>query len=172
MTVISPLRPDEIGAVAALERDIEGEMAAGPATLAARREMFPEGFLAARDGTGEIIGYLETCLWDLERPEYGSGPEFFRQRHHAAGAVLYIIFVGVEAAHRRRGVGSELLAAAISLAAGRAVHAVCRDEHLEFYRRAGFIRRSALPGFLPHGEFHLMEYPSLPGPGENSGQEK
>jgi len=156
---ISPVRADELAEIFFLERAIEPLSGASLETLQARQRMFGAGFLAARK-KGRIIGYIETCLWDLTVPEFAPQTDFFTSRHSSYGQILYIIFMGVEQNFRRHGAGSALLAAAIDLAhecGAREVQAVTHHHLLPLYSKMGFTMVQKMPNFLPNStDFYLM----------------
>ncbi len=158
---ISPVRADELAEIFFLERAIEGQVGASLETLQARQRMFGTGFLAARK-KGRIIGYIETCLWNLTIPGFEPRSDFFVSRHSSYGKILYIIFMGVEQNFRRHGAGSALLAAVIDVAhecGVKEVQAVTHHHLLSLYTKRGFTKVQKMPNFLPHSaDFYLMRY--------------
>lgn len=157
---IRAVQPEDLPAIVALERRLEGESAAELQTLRVRQRMFPAGFLAAWKEEN-LLGYIETCQWGKQIPEFDADPEFFRRFHQERAAILYVIFIGVQPWAQRQGVGRRLLAAAQGLAVSQAaqrVHAVARRGMARFYLGAGFQLRRPLPEFWGGGDFHLMEW--------------
>lgn len=152
----------DISQIHFLESAIEGPDAASPQTLLSRLAMFNDGFLVAKRDA-RVIGYIETCLWNLDTPEFKADPDFFASQHTKEGAILYVIFVGVEERQRRHGVGS-LLVSEVFKKVGRdfpvsRMQAVSRDLFVPFYKNLGFSAVKQLPGFLPDGQqYTLMEY--------------
>ncbi len=149
---VSSVREDELFKIFSLEQSMEGESAASLETLQVRQQMFGAGFLAARKDD-RIIGYLESCLWNVEIPEFQPYPGYFANRHCAHGKTLYIIFMGVDCDFRRQGVASTLLQA-VAMAAynsgAERVHAVTFAHLLPLYIKMGFKEVQAMPHFLPN----------------------
>lgn len=162
MVQITPAQEKDISQIAFLENFIEGSDAASRQTLLARLQMFREGFLAAKI-KDRVVGYIETCLWHRETPEFQADPNFFLTSHAPDGGVIYIIFVGVEERQRRHGIGSQLVREVIDTVGCKfpatRVHAVSRDPLVAFYKNLGFSEVKKLPGFLPDQQnYSLMEY--------------
>ncbi|NOX25725.1 MAG: GNAT family N-acetyltransferase [Deltaproteobacteria bacterium] len=158
---ISPAGADDLAKIFFLEQAIEGNSAASLETLRNRRQMFGPGFLAAREDD-HIVGYVESCLWDLSVPEFDSRADFFACHHRSGGKVLYIIFLGVEQNSRRQGVGSTLLGSVMAVARKHGVHkiqVVSRQHLISLYSGQGFTTVQKIPGFLPGADdFYLLEY--------------
>nr|MBF0223328.1 GNAT family N-acetyltransferase [Desulfobulbaceae bacterium] len=159
---ITPAQEEDISQIVFLENFIEGRDAASRQTLLARLQMFSEGFLVAKI-KGRVAGYIETCIWHRETPQFQADPNFFLTEHALDGAIIYIIFVGVEERQRRHGIGSHLIREVIETIGGKfpanRVHAVSRDPILPFYRNLGFSTVKRLPGFLPDKQMYsLMEF--------------
>jgi ribosomal protein S18 acetylase RimI-like enzyme len=162
MFKITPASAADISQIHFLESAIEGPGAASPRTLIARLAMFNEGFLVARRDA-KVIGYIETCRWQRETPEFRTDPDFFANEHTGAGSILYIIFLAVEERQRRYGVGSQLVREVIKRVGVEfpvsRVQVVSRDPLLPFYQNLGFSALQQLPGFLPDGQqYTLLEY--------------
>lgn len=156
---ILPVKAEKLGQIAFLENAIEGVDAASLKTLSSRLHMFPEGFRAACEGD-KIVGYIESCLWNVDPPKFEPQVDFFFQHHNSQGRILYIIFVGVTQEYRRKGIGSMLIKSLLNIAeefGAHKIHAVCREDLRPFYDSMGFVARQRLPGFLPVGTFTLME---------------
>lgn len=154
-------RLQDIDPVAELERKIEKENAATKETLLARFNMFPQGFYVAEEG-GNIVGYVESCLWDKKDFKTFDEIRDFPKHHKSNGKTLYVIFLGVAENHRRKGVGSGLTRTLRRYASGRQlerVQLVAGEGFLvDFYKRLGFGIVRQLPHFLPYSSGALMEY--------------
>ncbi|HFQ80538.1 MAG TPA: GNAT family N-acetyltransferase [Desulfobacterales bacterium] len=162
---IAPASYADLEEIYQLESEIEGPDGADLVSLMARWRMFGAGFLTARQG-GQLLGYIETCLWDCQLPHFEARPDFFTSRHRLGAANLYIIFLGVAADYRRQGVASSLLAAVSRVGwryGARRLQAVSRSHIVPLYEAAGFLPVAAMPGFLPEPgtDFMLMERPFL-----------
>lgn len=159
--MIRAVTPADLPTIAGLEEQLEGAAAADLATLAARQRIFPAGFLAGWQD-GQLLGYIETCRWEKQIPEFKAESDFFGRCHQPQGEILYVIFVGVQPRAQRQGVGRRLLAAVQRLAVAedaQQVHAVARESLAGFYLGAGFQPRLPLPGFWGEGAFQLMVWP-------------
>ena len=93
------------------------------------REDAPDGWrsLVAADGAGRIVGHLLMTPCPVEDDD-----------GMLVGTVLAIGPVAVDPAVQARGVGSALIAAAMSLAVARAVPALVLLGHPSYYPRFGF----------------------------------
>ncbi len=158
---ISPAKSYELPEVYALEQAIEGEDAATMDTLVSRHRMFNDGFLLARKN-GAILGYIQSCLWNLNRPEFNSQADFFTRHHRLDAKNLYIIFLGVAPDQRRKGVASALLYAIQIVAESYSVagiQAVSRYDLIPMYKKNGFVEEDEIPGFLPgESNFSVMKF--------------
>ncbi len=162
---ISPASYEDVAEIYRLEAEIEGDDGADFATLTARWQMFGAGFLTARQD-GRLAGYIESCLWDRQLPYFEAQPDYFSSQHRLGAKTLYIIFIGVAADCRRRGVASSLLAAVSRVGryyGARRLQAVSRDHIMPLYEAAGFLPVTAMPDFLPEPavDFMLMEHSLL-----------
>ena len=99
---------EDIETVAELEKKVEKENAAAKETLLSRFNMFPQGFCVAEEN-GSISGYVESCLWNKNNFETFDEIKDFPKYHDSDGKNLYIIFLGVDELHRRKGIGSKLV---------------------------------------------------------------
>ncbi len=158
---IMPASDADISQIAFLESAIEGPDAASSLTLRARRGMFNDGFLVAKVNS-RVVGYIETCIWTKKTPEFREDPDFFITEHTVEGAILYIIFVGVDEQQRHNGIGSRLVSRVFEVGqelTTERVHAVSRDPIIPFYKSLGFTAVKQLPGFLPDAQkYTLMEF--------------
>ncbi len=158
---ITPASNEDISQIFFLENAIEGPDAASLKTLQARRAMFNDGFLVAKVDS-YVVGYIETCIWGKETPEFRADPNFFLTEHAPDGAILYIIFVAVEEKQRRQGFGSHLIRQACKVGqdySAGLVHVVSRDPIIPLYESLGFSAKKQLPGFLPDKQnYTLMEF--------------
>ncbi len=162
--LVEPASYTDLLDVIKIEEIIEGGNAASLDLLDARFAMFADGFFVARQND-QIVGYAQSCLWEEITPSFDADINFFSDRHKENSETLYIIFVGVLPEIQRQGVATELLQSLISLAklkGCKRVHAVTFDHLIPLYTNQGFIPIKKMPGFLPVGEFTLLEY-SLPG---------
>ncbi len=162
---IGPASYEDIVEIYRLESEIEGADGADFVTLTSRWRMFGAGFLTARQD-GRLVGYIESCLWDCQLPSFEARPDFFTSRHRLGAETLYIIFIGVAADCRRRGVASSLLTAVNGVGryyGARRLQAVSRDYIMPLYEAAGFLPLTAMPDFLPEPavNFMLMEHSLL-----------
>ncbi|MBI2573137.1 GNAT family N-acetyltransferase [Candidatus Woesearchaeota archaeon] len=150
----------ELGQVANLERVIEGEHAASLVTLCSRFRMHPSGFYVARE-EGRTVGYIESCRWDRTDFERFDEIENFPANHNPTSKTSYVIFVGVDPAYRRRGIGSALVRT-IQRDAQRegleGVQLVAKNGLVDFYVRLGFEVVRPMPDFLPYVTGTLMVY--------------
>lgn len=158
---VLPVREEDLPEIFSLEQRIEGGAGAGIDVLQARRQAFPDGFLAAWE-TGCLVGYLESCLWNRENPQFDPHPDFFAAQHRADGKILYIIFIGVAPDYRRLGTASTLIKSIIPVArkyGAERIQAVTRPHLLRLYTKLGFVALREIPFFLPGlvDEFRLME---------------
>ncbi len=162
---IGPASYEDIAEIYRLENEIEGDDGADLVTLTARWRMFGAGFLTARQD-GCLVGYIESCLWDRRLPSFEAQPDCFSSQHRIGAETLYIIFIGVAADCRRRGVASSLLAAISWVGrcyGARRLQAVSRDHVMPLYEAADFLPVTAMPDFLPEPavNFMLMEHSLL-----------
>lgn len=152
---------EDIEKVSILEKQIEKDNAATYKTLILRFKMFPKGFYVAEEN-GEIIGYVESCLWDKESFQTFKEVKDFPRQHNANGKTLYIIFLAVGEKHRMKGTGSELIKTLQKYAEFHnlnKVQLVAGDGFLvDFYKKLGFRIIKKLPDFLPYSPGTLMEY--------------
>jgi ribosomal protein S18 acetylase RimI-like enzyme len=122
--------------------------------------MFPAGFLTAWHA-GRLAGYAQSCIWDEKIPKFSPAKNFFRNKHTAQGETLYIIFVGVSPEYQRQGIAGRLIHALREVArenGQKKVHAVTWDHMRKLYVKHGFKPVGKMPGFLPKGEFTMLEY--------------
>jgi len=158
---IAPASWDDLPEIARLEQSIEGENGATLATLQERFLMYGPGFLAARF-QGRLIGYAESCIWDLQTPAFRSEAGYFSNLHQPNGPYLYLIFVGVIKEFRKQGAGSHLVQGLQDLARqeGRQkMQAVTWPHLIHFYQSLGFMVKKEIPAFLPGNDhYSLLEW--------------
>ena len=157
---IRPAQESDLHAVSALERTVEDRrLAASYEVLRDRLLLHPDGFLVATDN-GRIIGYLESIRWDGPQFERFDQIKDYEHMHRAEGRVLYLAFMAVDPAYRRRGAATQLLRAAEKMASTHNIQKlqlVALPHLLEFYRNRGFRYIRTLPDFLPATAGELME---------------
>lgn len=149
---------EDIMEISELEKRIE-ENPASYETLVRRFQLFPEGFYVAEDD-GQIIGYIESCIWN--KKEFNSFEEIkeFQKHHDVNASTLYIIFLATSPDYRNRGIGSMLLQKLINKASRlkkKKVQLVSKDGLESFYSRFGFRNTKHLPNFLANNSGALME---------------
>jgi ribosomal protein S18 acetylase RimI-like enzyme len=155
---IEPVSDKTIHQVASLEKCIEGDDAADLAVLISRQEMFPDGFLVAIEN-GEVVGYIESCLWD--RNEFASAYLEYPKYHNANAKALYVIFLAAHPDHRGKGIGGRLVQSLQEVAKDMGkekIILVARDKLLKFYGKLGFTIIKALPEFLSYTSCTHMEW--------------
>lgn len=106
-------------------------------TLAARQQVFPDGFLIA-EVTGEIVGYASSEKWLTERaPALDEPPS---QTHSPNGSIFCITAMAVRRARQNHGIGTALLTALLDVAQAHQCKAVLLETtHAQhFYLHHGF----------------------------------
>src|SRR3989338_6019016 len=101
---------EDIDNVHILEQLIEGENAATKETLLSRLKMFPEGFYVDKEN-GNVLGYIESCLWNKSDFETFDEIKDFPNQHDVNAKILYVIFIAVDERQRKHGIGSALITA-------------------------------------------------------------
>lgn len=161
MMEIQNAKLEDIGKIVELEKRIEKENAATKETIISRFGMLLQGFYVAVQDD-EIVGYIESCLWDRDDFETFDEIKDFPKHHDPNGKTLYIIFLGVDEDYRRKGIGSELVRTLQKYASERLldkVQVVAGEGFLtNFYKDLGFEVVRELPRFLPYSSGTLMEY--------------
>lgn len=143
-----------------IECAVEGARAASMRTLSERLAMFPHGFLVAAQ-CHTVVGFIESCLWNRSSYSTFSSIADFPSHHDPGGRYLYIIFVCVSEAFRRKGVATELVRRELILAENlklQEVHLVAEHHLLSFYKKLAFRQTSVLPGFLDDVTGYLMKW--------------
>jgi ribosomal protein S18 acetylase RimI-like enzyme len=163
-TMIKKATIPDITSIAKIELGIEGDDAATAEVLLSRLRMFPEGFLVCEDNNS-ILGYVESCRWDIE--EYTKFIEIknFPKLHNSEGSILYIIYLATAKEHRNKGVASQLVQKLQEYVHDNNVtriHLVAKNGLIPFYSELGFTILKELPGFLPGSHHTLMEYCTIP----------
>lgn len=138
-TTIRPARPDDLPRVIALEQaSYPAAEAATPDMLALRLSVAGEVFLVATDdASGEVVGF--TCG---TRARGATLTHESMKRHDPAGESVCVHSVVVDAAWRRRGLGSALVRAVVerarTLPGVRRVLLICKEPLTGLYGGAGF----------------------------------
>ncbi len=160
MVLIKQADAKDLLDVSILEMQIEKENAASFETLKKRFKVFPGGFRILQSGN-KILGYLESCRWDLdlENLEHFGQISDFPKHHKDSGKNLYIIFVAVDENYRRNGIGSALVEniSGYSMKKGLGeMQLVAGEGLIPFYEKLGFRFDRVLPQFLPYSTGALM----------------
>ena len=153
---ISMCREEDIKYIYKIECDIERSNAADEKMLYDRLRMFPYGFLVAKNQQKEIIGYLESTIWNNIQFERFSEINDFPLFYDVNGDTMYIIFLAVKQDWRNKHIGIKLIETAISLAREidvKSIILVAKDERIGLYQKCGFNYIKELPYFLPGQEF-------------------
>lgn len=106
-------------------------------TLAARQQVFPDGFLIA-EVTGEIVGYASSEKWLTERaPALDEPPS---QTHSPSGGIFCVTAMAVRRERQNQGIGAALLTALLEVAQTHQCKAVLLETtHAQhFYLHRGF----------------------------------
>lgn len=140
----------DIQGIYILESEIEHGNAASEKTLYERLSMFNEGFIIAKH-KNKIVGYIETVVWNDISFERFDEIKDFPLFYDTKGDTLYVIFLGVGADYRRRGIGQKLLEHAKDLAIKNNVdkmQLVAKEDLITFYGNFNFEVVRELPDFL------------------------
>ncbi len=151
---------DDLSEIVQIEREIEPDSPAELGVLQSRLTMFQNGFLTAWLD-GRLLGYAQSCIWAEKIPRFSPEKDFFKDKHDVTAGTLYIIFIGVRPQYQRQGVGSRLIQSLRDIASEhgmKRVHAVTWEHLQKLYIEQGFKPVMRMPGFLPKGEFNLLEY--------------
>lgn len=156
----------DIDEVCKLEQSVEGNNAATKETLLSRLKMFPEGFCIAKEN-GNVLGYVESCLWNKSDFETFDEIKDFPNNHDINAKTLYVIFIAVDEMQRKNGIGSALITTLQKYAEKKQLEKVqlvavkrdsTKDFLIGFYNELGFRTIRELPHFLPDKPGTLMEY--------------
>jgi ribosomal protein S18 acetylase RimI-like enzyme len=143
----------DLAKIEALELNVEGrENRACGGTIIERFRMFPDGFLVIEGDRGKIVGYVESLIWKHRDFETFEDIKDFPLHHDFSGKELYVIFLAVSEAFRKRGLATKLLSALNSVAKQYRVETISlvSKNHLEqFYEKRGFRSVKKLVNFLP-----------------------
>ena len=138
---IRNVMPEDLEQVTALEAAaFPPEEAASRAAFAYRIQTFPERFFVAEEA-GRIIGLVNGCASSLPAIE---DRLFEPQGHEPDGKNQMVFGLAVDAACRRRGVGTALLNRLIDFARQQAMERViltCKEEKIPYYAGFGFRNR-------------------------------
>lgn len=169
MVHIRPAQPDEIPAIAEVERQIWSRLAASQEELTRRQAFLSNAFLVAEEG-GVIVGLANAIRWSERRrggiEQAHTDPRGLHIHHDPWGEVLYIVSLGVLPRYRGRGIGRRLIEREIEVARRMGIEKVQLIAHARsqpLYERIGFRIVRELPDFMPeHSEILagavLMEY--------------
>jgi ribosomal protein S18 acetylase RimI-like enzyme len=156
-------RHEDISDILCIEQSIERDAPASRQTLVGRLEMFPDGFLVANNDL-QLIGYIESCIFNEHPFSKYDDIRHFSTIHYLNGAILFIIFIGVDERFQKMGVGSSLinvLKKKIQLKYPhiQKIHLVSKERYVNsFYRKNGFRIIKPLPDYMPSYAGMLMEY--------------
>jgi ribosomal protein S18 acetylase RimI-like enzyme len=160
--LIRPAEARDLPAVAALEKTVEDpRLAASLDVLNERHESFPNWFFVALCGD-QVVGYLESIRWDAPEFERFDEIKDYPRMHRDEGSVLYIAYMAVAPAFRKRGIAIHLLETAEQRAIGEGLQKlqlVALPKLTGFYRVMGFRWLRTLPDFLDVSAGELMEKP-------------
>ena len=139
---LRPMTPADLPAVAALERDLFPEDAWTPQMLASELASVPDGrYYLVADAAGRIVGYAGLLAPPLSRPgRRGLG----RRPRPEPGGQADVLTMAVAVDHWGQGIGSALLSALLTEAAGRGCGEVFLEVRADnpraqrLYRRHGF----------------------------------
>lgn len=160
---IAKASSSDIRSIYNIEQDIEHGNAASESTLSRRRTTFPDGFLVAKErGSGKIVGYIESIIWNEKDFETFDEISNFPMHYNVTGTTLYVIFLAVVKNKRKRGIGRRMLQE-IERVAKRyninRISLVAKNQLLDFYSKADYHEVRELPNFLPARRYKsiLME---------------
>jgi len=146
-----------------IEVDIEHSNAASEETLSNRRKMFNEGFLVVKHKKkNKIVGYIETIIWNEKKFEKFEEISNFPLHFNIKGSSLYVIFIAVDKAYRKKGIATRMLAEIEGVARKyniSNIRLVAKDELVDFYAKVNYSEIKELPNFLKNKEYKsiLME---------------
>jgi len=154
--------PSEVGIRVAQERDIQPIYnlestidqgnAANEETLRQRWTMFKDGFLVAEEkGTGEIVGYIESLIWNEKEFETFDDIHNFPTHYNIRGRTLYVIFLAVHPKYRNHGIGKKLIEAIVTVALNYSldrISLVSKGTLKDYYAKLGFSEIKELPNYL------------------------
>lgn len=141
---------DDVKRIYALEASIEEDNAACEAVLLERLRMFNDGFLIVEE-KGEIIGYLESLIWNNRNFSCFDDICDFPIHHTIHGDTLYVIFLAVRTDRRRQGIATKMLELIGEVARYYGIGRIClvsKNELQSVYEKAGFRKIKHLTYFL------------------------
>jgi ribosomal protein S18 acetylase RimI-like enzyme len=152
---ISKCTLQDIADIYKIELDVEHSNAASEQTLKDRLQMFPDGFLVAKEN-GKIIGYVESVLWN--NFEFSTFDEIknFPLHYNVKGQTLYVIFIAVKEEFRRKGIAKLLLNEIEKVAnkyGANTIQLVAKDDLVTLYNKSGFRSDKELANFLPNSQY-------------------
>lgn len=127
----------------------EGDEAATQAKISTRIAQYPQGFLVL-EVDGVIAGFINSgCAHQVVMSD-----EAFKELvgHDPDAPNVVIMSVVVDPRHQGKGYARELMQAFIERMRGldkRSIHLMCKDRHVELYRRMGY--RYVKPSDSDHG---------------------
>lgn len=127
----------------------EGDEAATREKIATRIRQYPQGFVVL-ERDGEVVGFINSGCAD----EVIMADEAFKELvgHNPAAPNVVIMSVAIASEHQGQGYSTVLMRHFIDLAikAGkRSIHLMCRDRHINLYRKFGY--RYVQPSPSDHG---------------------
>jgi len=154
---------ENISDILRIEQSIESDYPANRQILVDRLEMFPDGFLIAKN-EHQLIGYIESCIWCENSFSKYQDICQFSNFHCLNGTILFVIFIGVDKRFQKMGVGSLLIKELKTRIKQKyphiqRIHLVSKEQYVNaFYRKNGFRIIKQLPDYLPEYTGVLMEY--------------
>ncbi len=165
-TYIRRINESDISRVAELETSIwPVEMQASENKLRRRFSKFPEGFLGAFNGSvligassSMIISYKEFCKYNTW---YQITDDGYIGNHDPNGNLLYLVSIGVHPTHQRKGIGSSLIKAQLTLAADLRLDYVGlgsrnTEQNIKFYVKNNFNLEKEVNIFICDAEANNM----------------
>lgn len=152
----------DIREVYKIELDVEYSNAASEETLIRRKEMFNNGFIVAKNLKQNVVGYIESTIWNEKKFDTFEEISNFPLHHEIDGDILYIIFLAVSTKFRKKGIATNLLKEVEKIARNHnlnKIQLVAKDGLVDFYSNRGFTEVKELPLFLDHTSYKsvLME---------------
>ncbi len=152
----------EISNIYDIEYEVEHANAASEEILLNRMSMFNEGFIVAKEKKGQVVGYVESLIWNEKTFETFEEISNFPLHYNVNGSTLYVIFLAVDKNYRKLKIGSKLIEE-IEIVAKKfkvsQVRLVAKGTLVDFYKKLGFIEVRELPQFLSNKGYRsiLME---------------
>jgi len=127
----------------------EGDEAATREKIATRIAQYPQGFLIM-ELAGDVIGFINSgCAHEVVMSD-----ESFKELigHDAQAAHVVIMSVVIDRAHQGKGYSTSMMRTFVDQMrrmGKKAIHLMCKDQHVELYRRLGY--RYVKPSDSEHG---------------------